>query len=757
MPALGTVLSTENIPTNDDGDTVALVNSIDASDNLTISRTFAGAGDGIDISMGGSTTGHGIRVDLAAGATGDGLNITDAGSGPAIFVNKTGGAGQAIDVQVAGQSAVAVTGAGSVSLAARANLLEVITTSGSMNVGSSIGGAGTAGDVDIISDATAVGATAGNITVASTSSGAGTSGGVVVSAGGVSAPAASAGAVTVTASDTISMSTSSGATTINTSVGGVATAGTITMQSDSTAAGATSGDIIVATISSGSGTPGGVVVTAGGISAPVASAGAVLVTASTSFTVTVGTQYDFTMPDNTANAFILQEGTNQYIDIDTTNASELARFGTDQITTAATLVRSGATADVTFDARGITTPLPVNEVGDINLDGGFTATSIVGALNELFGASVAPTMQVSYDNGPDITQDATGGIEVTKADASGNAEYVLRLDDVDDAGATNTLEINKAPAVTSRAGDAIDITLGINADGNGLHITQSSSTSARAILVSMGSSATTGIDVQGGSIAPTAAINVSVGGGSALTINNGGSAGNTLLVQRQSVNMLTVSGTGSILMQGRNGQTMTLDNATAGGGVVLSSGSTLDVDASGNITVDTSAGTISLGFLGASDFTGATNASGAGGALTLQSGSTTNSGSKGGDLSVTAGNGNGVGVGGNITLQAGQGGATGLGGDVLIQGGQGGAGAAQGGSVTINSATGLTDGDVILDAGSTGGVYLQGSSAGDLGFFVSTGGVAKQTASGSRAGNAALASLLTALSNYGLITDSTTA
>jgi hypothetical protein len=47
---------------------------------------------------------------------------------------------------------------------------------------------------------------------------------------------------------------------------------------------------------------------------------------------------------------------------------------------------------------------------------------------------------------------------------------------------------------------------------------------------------------------------------------------------------------------------------------------------------------------------------------------------------------------------------------------------------------------------------------GGLGFFTTSGsGASKQTVTGSRGGNAALASLLTALSAYGLITDSTTA
>ena len=54
----------------------------------------------------------------------------------------------------------------------------------------------------------------------------------------------------------------------------------------------------------------------------------------------------------------------------------------------------------------------------------------------------------------------------------------------------------------------------------------------------------------------------------------------------------------------------------------------------------------------------------------------------------------------------------------------------------------------------TGGLIVQ-SSGNKLGFFA-TAPIAKPTVSGAKAGNAALASLLTALAAYGLVTDSST-
>lgn len=60
-----------------------------------------------------------------------------------------------------------------------------------------------------------------------------------------------------------------------------------------------------------------------------------------------------------------------------------------------------------------------------------------------------------------------------------------------------------------------------------------------------------------------------------------------------------------------------------------------------------------------------------------------------------------------------------------------------------------------VGTGSATGLALKGSGASALAGFFGATPVAKQTVSGSRGGNAALASLLTGLANLGLITDST--
>lgn len=145
----------------------------------------------------------------------------------------------------------------------------------------------------------------------------------------------------------------------------------------------------------------------------------------------------------------------------------------------------------------------------------------------------------------------------------------------------------------------------------------------------------------------------------------------------------------------------------------------------------------SLNFVGGySPFTG-----GSGGIASISGGNSQGSSSTGGGASLNGGNASGTGTsGGAVTLQAGYSddATNGIGGDVYLVAGAGG-----------------TAGNIILVDG-LGGIPLWVDSAGGIGFFSAT-PVTKPTVTGSRGGNAALASLLTALANLGLVTNSTTA
>jgi hypothetical protein len=64
--------------------------------------------------------------------------------------------------------------------------------------------------------------------------------------------------------------------------------------------------------------------------------------------------------------------------------AKTVNIGDESVAGSTVTLEAGSTGDITFDARGITTPITLNQTGDINLDAGFTATSLIGALNELF-------------------------------------------------------------------------------------------------------------------------------------------------------------------------------------------------------------------------------------------------------------------------------------------------------------------------------------------------------------------------------------
>ncbi len=87
-----------------------------------------------------------------------------------------------------------------------------------------------------------------------------------------------------------------------------------------------------------------------------------------------------------------------------------------------------------------------------------------------------------------------------------------------------------------------------------------------------------------------------------------------------------------------------------------------------------------------------------------------------------------------------------------------------GGTFTFNGAAVVANGDFYLGNGASKNVYIAhnassaayvcSNASASLGFFKGSSATTKQTVTGSRGGNAALASLLTALAAYGLITDS---
>lgn len=112
------------------------------------------------------------------------------------------------------------------------------------------------------------------------------------------------------------------------------------------------------------------------------------------------------------------------------------------------------------------------------------------------------------------------------------------------------------------------------------------------------------------------------------------------------------------------------------------------------------------------------------------------------------------GFGGILALYGGDGtGASGGAGSVFIRGGDSAGGVM--GDVTIQARSGAANGIVLRDAGATSVIQV-GTTNQTLGFYNSV-PVTKRTVTGSRGGNAALASLITALAQLGFVTDSSSA
>jgi hypothetical protein len=118
-----------------------------------------------------------------------------------------------------------------------------------------------------------------------------------------------------------------------------------------------------------------------------------------------------------------------------TTSVTVAPGATPTILTAGKLERTGAAdlevkapvgQDLDFTARGATTPL--NEVGEVSLDGAFTAISIIGALNELVGGvtTSAANLRDTFTNGSGVILavgdvvyvDPAGAQQVARADAT---------------------------------------------------------------------------------------------------------------------------------------------------------------------------------------------------------------------------------------------------------------------------------------------------------------------------------------------------
>jgi hypothetical protein len=277
----------------------------------------------------------------------------------------------------------------------------------------------------------------------------------------------------------------------------------------------------------------------------------------------------------------------------------------------------------------------------------WTAFSTGGGVTDLQGA---------YTGGPDITQDATGGIEISKPDASGTGEYVLRLDDVDDATAANTMEINKSPTTAATAGEALDITVGTNSTGSGITITHAGDPAAGVLGIAQ--TGTSGISLA--IVADTEDTDVI---SLDWTPASATSSGNALSVSGSSTAFSGGAGTGAnplviIKESGTADEFLQFDHT--GFDVGRATAAVYAFTA----TTQPTAATAGVGF----SITGGQGAtSGAGGAVSLVGGAGGTTDGAGGAISITGGAGGVTNSdGGDVTINAGALAGTGANGDINI-------------------------------------------------------------------------------------------
>ncbi len=383
-----------------------------AFDVMTISKTGAGTGHGFVGSMGASTTENFLDITMVAGSTGDAISITQ---GTAILViNETGfvadGDTSWTGVVAAGDTvghAISITGGqGGVATAGAAGAGGAITDTG-----------GTGGAAADVSGGSA--GAGGAVSYTGGTGGAGVDGASFDFAGGAG-----------------------GSSTCQGGPGGVGTAATLSGAGGNASclggnAGATGGFGTGAggdaTIDAGTGSPNGTVnigttnagdIASGSGNTPWTHSGRLIINQSTGLTValdvnaTGGSRIELTTDTGQLDIKTTVGGTSTSgdieIQIDSTAAG--ATSGNLIIGTISSgnggeggvEVRAGGgaftvpgpgemnlicTNDMTLGARGST--ITLNESGDESLDGGFTATSIIGALNELLTGGISGNVSTS--------------------------------------------------------------------------------------------------------------------------------------------------------------------------------------------------------------------------------------------------------------------------------------------------------------------------------------------------------------------------
>lgn len=768
MTALGEINSQTEVNVADDGDTTVITNSVNANDCLAIERTFVGAGNGafidmgpggeavtghgVDVAMGSGSSGHALRAILAAGASGDGLHVEDSGSGPAIYANKIGGVGSLLQLEVGGSPVMMMAASGQLSfLLPTGEAADLVTTTGDATLQSTASGIEVAGDVNLFSEATAIGATAGNLRVTSEGN-AGTQGSVTIGSFSTFA-SAPAGSVSIQAEDTAIFIGTITATTTTIGDAGTGACATITHAEVS---GSPGDPCVVLNAARTTGGAGAAATAVGayaiGVNAEafstISPATPDLQTTLVALDAAIGGGGSLQTAYDAGRTISIGSVTETLAVVIANNTNGNGNLRLENSTGQAGTMLYVDTGAGSTGAAALIFPRNTSAGVSINGSGLQAATSTSDAL-EIQWEGHGNAINVFHNGSSDAA--ATQAVVFIEFDGSGNSDSTTALDIRSDAEANNLINLNWAPPSATSAGHAIQLTAdptsysggsgtGANPliriedgvatvkhllfDHTGFFVSENSSFTYAFTAADMGTLSTPGIGYSmtagegggspggGGPGAMGGAVTVTAGQGGAAVAGGAGGGGGV-------INIIAGAGAAGV------------DSGAGIGGAALVQGG-----AGG------AAGTSSANDGGSASVQGGTGGAATGAVAAGNGGPAGAVGGTGGAGTATGA----AGDGGNINIEGGLagtdgGGGGGDGGDVLINGG--------------NASGGGTDGSVTIGATNTDSVSIA-SGSNSLGFHGAT-PVTQQTITGSRGGNAALADLLTKLATLGLIIDGTSA
>jgi len=332
---------------------IAFDNAADATDVLSVDRTFAGPGVGIDLNMGPggeAVTGIGLDVDMGSASTGNGIDVAMAAGSTGIPVRISDGVALGTRWILSGFTSDQAHTIATDNQATPDTGGFAITIQPGDGGGAVAGAGGSGGSINLNPGDGGAGAAAQLAGLGGSILGTGGSAGVAAGGGGVAGGGVSFLGGTGSAADAL-FAGGGGGLVLRGGVGGAATAA-------------------VAGGAGGSGTLAGGVGGAGSAAGLAGGGGAL------------------TIAGGAAGADGGGGGA---------SGGNIALAGG-----AGTGV--GTQGTITFSALGSAAPIPFNETGDVDLDPAFTATSVIGALNELQGGGLgsALTRQIVIQSGVTI-------------------------------------------------------------------------------------------------------------------------------------------------------------------------------------------------------------------------------------------------------------------------------------------------------------------------------------------------------------------